>query len=137
MTERLPERIRREVAERAARRCEYCRRPDGMGFYASHVDHIIPLLHGGSSSLDNLAWACFQCNVLKGANVASYDPKTNLLTPLYNPRTQVWDTHFQIDMASAVISGKTPIGRVTVRLLEFNHIEQIETRQALIETQRW
>jgi hypothetical protein len=82
-----------------------------------------------------LAWACFQCNVAKGSDVASYDAQTDELTPLYNPRTQEWDDHFELDGAEIV--GKTPVGRVTVRLLQMNHPERIEIRYWLIEAGLW
>jgi hypothetical protein len=81
---------------------------------AYHIDHIIPLRHEGSSDLDNLALACFQCNTIKSSEIASYADK--VLTPLYNPRLQVWDEHFEMD--GTIIKGKTAIGRVTVRTLQ-------------------
>lgn len=61
--------IRDTVRERADRRCEYCRKPDGISVYPHHVEHIISRKHGGSSLLENLAWACFQCNVAKGTDM--------------------------------------------------------------------
>ncbi len=135
MTTRISKEIRDQVRERGDGRCEYCRKPDLVTLYPYHVDHIILTLHGGDSSVDNLAWACFRCNTSKSSHIASYDNETNELTPLFNPRKQIWDEHFE--MADAVIKGKTAIGRVTVRLLQMNHPDQLATRRHLIKARRW
>ncbi len=100
-----------------------------------HVDHIIATKHNGSSELNNLAWACFECNVSKGTNIAAYDPKLGILAPLYNPRTQKWDDHFML--RGALIVGKTPIGRTTITILNMNSSAQINARQALINSGDW
>jgi 5-methylcytosine-specific restriction endonuclease McrA len=126
---------REQVRERAGRRCEYCRKPEGVSAYAHQVEHVIAVKHDGPSTLDNLAWACFQCNNYKGPDIASYDKETNTLTPLYNPRQDRWDDHFFLE--DAVIVGKTPTGRVTVRILQMNHPDQIETRAYLLRAGLW
>jgi hypothetical protein len=132
---RVPDAVRQVVRQRAERRCEYCHMPEDVSAYAHHVEHIISLKHGGSSGPDNLAWACFQCNVAKGSDVAACDEETGELTPLYDPRTQVWGDHFEMDGACLV--GKTPAGRVTVRLLQINHPERIEARHRLMKAGLW
>ena len=86
---------RDSVRQRAGSRCEYCRKPEMFGSYPHHLEHIIARKHGGVSEMENLAWACFQCNVAQGTDIASYDTETQALTPLFNPRTQEWDTHFE------------------------------------------
>ena len=85
--------------------------------------------------MDNLAWACFQCNVAKGTDIASYDTETHELTPLFNPRTQKWDAHF--GLVGAAIEAKTAVGRVTVRLLQMNHSQQLEVRRLSISAGKW
>ncbi len=127
--------IRRQVRDRAGNRCEYCQKPDRVSTYGYHVDHIIPLKHSGTSAIDNLAWACFECNVSKSENIASYDRITKALTPLYHPRTQRWDEHFE--MLAENIIGKDAIGRVTILILDMNHPDQLETRHVLIEMGEW
>jgi hypothetical protein len=72
--------VREQVRQRADARCEYCRKPEAASTYPHHVEHIIARKHGGSSDLENLAWACFQCNVSKGSDIASYDIETRELT---------------------------------------------------------
>jgi hypothetical protein len=129
----VPKAIREQVRQRAGERCEYCRKPEGVSQFGHTVDHIIALFHEGSSELDNLAWACFQCNTTKSSNIASYDNK--VLTPLYNPRTEKWDDQFEMD--GAIILGKTAVGRVTVRTLGMNHPDQVETRFRVIRAGKW
>lgn len=129
-------RIRELVRQRAGERCEYCRKPESVEAYPYHIEHIIALKHGGSSDIDNLAWACFQCNVAKGTDVASYDEQTGELVPFFNPRTQEWAVHFKLD-DDGEIAGLTSIGRVTLRLLQINHPDQIETRRQLVKAGAW
>jgi len=57
-------------------------------------DHIIAKKHGGETALGNLANACFDCNRFKGSDIASLDPLTQDLVPLYNPRVALWRDHF-------------------------------------------
>lgn len=124
--------VRQFVRERVHKQCEYCHRPDVYSVVSFHVDHIIPTKqHEGSSEEENLAWLCVHCNISKSVNIAGYDPVTQQLTPLFNPRTQQWDEHFQ--MNTATIEGKTPVGRVTVKILDMNAQEMVQARQSLID----
>lgn len=132
---RVPAATRRLVRQRAARRCEYCRTPESIRPYSFQVEHIRSLKHGGSSEPDNLAWSCLFCNLRKGTDIAAYDDETGVLVALYNPRTQLWDDHFAIN--ESLIEGKTAEGRVTVKILQMNHPQQVEARVALIEAGLW
>ena len=131
----IPDAIRDIVRQRAKRRCEYCRLPEGYSFYGHQIDHVIPVKHRGNSEVLNLALACFDCNNAKSSDVASHDEDTNQLTPLYNPHTQIWVEHFMIE--NGIIRGKTAIGRVTVFTLAMNRPEQIETRNDIIQAGVW
>ena len=42
--------------------------------FAHQVDHVISRKHGGSSTSENLAYACVICNRYKGSDVASIEP---------------------------------------------------------------
>jgi 5-methylcytosine-specific restriction endonuclease McrA len=132
---RVPDTIRQRVRQRAAFRCEYCRKPEGVSVFPHQVEHIIALKHGGSSEIDNLAWACVQCNTHKGTDLVSFDPETSEIAPLYNPRKNQWDEHFE--QQNGVIAGKTPVARTTVRLLQMNDMEYVETRRRLIKLGTW
>lgn len=127
--------IREIVRDRAEQRCEYCSRMDYRTGFPFHVDHIISKKHDGGDNLDNLAWSCFNCNVFKGTDIASIDRETDELILLYNPRKQQWVKHFSKD--DLYIKGITPIGRVTVRILQMNHEDQIEIRELLQSLNLW
>jgi predicted restriction endonuclease len=115
------------VRRRADNRCEYCGLHEDQSPLASlHVEHIRPKKHGGDDNLDNLALACIDCILHKGSNIAGFDPESDVLTELYNPRLHVWAEHF--DRRDILIVGKTPIGRTTVRVLEMNSEEQLQLR---------
>lgn len=133
---RIPPKIREQVRERAGNCCEYCLIPELPNTHSFHVDHIKPFKkHKGSDNLDNLAWACFDCNTTKSGEISGYDPLTNQLTPPFNPRTQVWKGHFKKD--GPTIAPISPYGRVTVDLLDVNNPAQIELRVLLIKLGLW
>jgi len=58
------------------------------------VDHVIPLAHGGTDELANLAAACYRCNEHKGARMHGVDPQTGEAVPLFNPRLHERQEHF-------------------------------------------
>lgn len=129
MSERVSAALRRDVAQRARYRCKYCGMPDAEAIAPHEPDHIIAVQHGGKTTLENLAYACFDCNHIKGSNIASRDPITGELTPLFNPRTDQWLEHFQ--WHGAVIEPLTPIGRAAVYFLRFNDPIRVEIRTNL------
>ena len=120
-----------EVRQRAAGRCEYCLFPESASELPFHIDHIIAQKHGGQSESENLAWACFSCNLRKGPNIAGLDPDTGELTALFNPRTDGWSDHFAWD--GLLLLGKTAIGRTTVAVLDINHVDSVTVRKELRE----
>jgi 5-methylcytosine-specific restriction endonuclease McrA len=126
----LPALLRSAVTARAQGRCEYCHLSEEFGFASYEVDHVIAEQHGGETELENLAYACIMCNRRKGPNIASIDPDTRMITPLYNPRTQNWDEHFRLH-EDGTITGLTAEGRATVRLLELDEPERVQERAAL------
>jgi 5-methylcytosine-specific restriction endonuclease McrA len=67
-TARISPALRSEVRERAKGCCEYCLLPEEHAFFPHEPDHIIANKHGGQSSADNLALACFDCNRFKGSD---------------------------------------------------------------------
>lgn len=120
------------VRARAGNRCEYCRLPQRAFRRPFHVEHIVARQHGGRSTLDNLALACWNCNLKKGPNIAGIDPETGLVTALFHPRKHEWTDHFRIEFPAGrqdriEIFGLTASGRATARVLDFND----EMRQLL------
>jgi hypothetical protein len=126
----VPAAVRRQVIERAGGQCEYCLTPASIALIPHEVDHIIAQKHGGANELDNLAYACALCNQYKGTDIASLDPDTGALAPLYNPRRDRW--RHQFDLREAVFVPLTAIGRVTVRLLRLNAAERVAERTILL-----
>jgi hypothetical protein len=107
--------LRQHVRQRAGARWQYCRKPEVASAYPHHIEHIIARKHAGSSAPGNLAWACFHCNVAKGSDIASYDPETQQLTPLFNPRIQPWREHFEVVDMYHSVGGIVATGAVLVR----------------------
>ncbi len=132
---RISSALRREVRERASGCCEYCLLPEEHAFFPHEPDHIIATKHGGQSTIDNLALACFDCNRFKGSDIASIDPASGELTPLFNPRTQVWSEHFSIE--GGQINPRTVNGRVTELVLKLNLPSRVEVREILTNIRRY
>lgn len=126
---RVPAALKAAVRERAGGRCEYCRIPEAGAFFAHQPDHVIPAQHRGPTDLANLALACIQCNRFKGPNLASVDPETNRIVPLFNPRTDLWFQHFRTD--GGRIIPLTPSARATAALLVFDDPEREAVRHTL------
>ncbi len=135
MSEEVGAALRREIRERAGGRCEYCFMPDDEPVFPHEPDHIIAAKHRGQTTSENLAYACFECNRAKGSDIASLDPATGALTPLFNPRTQVWPAHFRFN--GPVIEPLTAEGRVTVFLLHFNIPPRVAIRAMLLAEGRY
>ncbi len=83
-----------------------------------HVDHIVARQHSGETTVDNLALACLHCNQRKGPNIAGRNPETGRIVPLFHPRKDHWDDHFQ--WRGVDLTGRTEIGRVTIQVLGIN-----------------
>lgn len=131
----VPAALRRLVESRASERCEYCLSPSEDAFFPHEPDHIIACKHGGATIESNLAFACFLCNRFKGTDIASVDPDTGAVVPLFHPRHHDWNDHFR--MENGAIVPLTPQGRATVRLLQLNRAESLETRRYLSSIGRW
>ena len=122
----IPTALRRQVTDRAGNRCEYCLTRADVAFFPHEVDHVVAEKHEGSTDIENLALACWRCNRHKGSDLTSFDPQTRQLSPLFNPRTQVWTEHFAYERERII--GLTPEGRTTVNLLRLNSEERLSER---------
>lgn len=122
--------LRQFVRQRANNCCEYCQLQQSLvPFVKFHVDHIVARQHGGTDEPDNLALACFHCNLHKGPNLTGIDPDNSQITPLFNPRKMSWDQHFSFQ--GPIIVGLTAEGRTTVRVLAMNATDQMLLRAEL------
>jgi len=96
------------------------------------MDHIIPIASGGGNERENLAAACYRCNEFKGSKTEGIDPATGMLVPLFNPRSQIWQTHFVWANGGTHIIGLTPTGRTTVIALRMNNEYIVSSRNLWI-----
>lgn len=131
MSSRITKELRNLVNKRAHDCCEYCLLPQIAVFHKHEPDHIVPSQHGGATEANNLALSCMRCNRYKGPNVGSIDPQTKELVPFFNPRTQVWKKHFELN--GAVIEPLTAEARVTIKILRINDESRILEREMLLE----
>ena len=123
--------LRQLVWERAQSCCEYCRLPQAHDPRPFHLDHIRPQKHDGPTVSENLALSCAACSLYKGPNPAGYDPETDKIYPLFNPRSQSWDEHFEWNLGT--LQGKTPVGRTTIHVLRINEPQRVQHRELLVE----
>ena len=121
--------LRSQVAQRDGNRCAYCLTSENNSGLKLHIDHIIPVSHGGPTALDNLCQACFSCNVHKQAHQAGTDQLTGLSAPLFHPLQQRWSDHFVWDQTGASIIGLTPAGRATIMTLQMNNPAIVRARR--------
>lgn len=125
----MNEATKARVRERAGHRCEYCHlHQEDSPLAALHVEHIIPKVHEGGDDFENLALACMDCNLHKGTNLSGFDPQSDQVTRLFNPRRQQWDEHFEF--RGIYLTGRTAVGRTTVRVLNMNSEEQLALRSS-------
>ena len=83
--------------------------------------------YGGQTTLDNLAYACFPCNVNKSSDVGTVLLPQRIFVRLFNPRTERWEDHFSV--AAGMLYAKTDIGSATIKVLKMNEIERIIERK--------
>ena len=103
--------------------------PRGIFNFPFEVEHIIPVSLRGANDDSNLALACRACNLHKSDHLTGVDETTQCEVPLFHPRQDRWNDHFQVDTETGVISGKTPEGRATVSRLRMNVEMQLEARR--------
>jgi hypothetical protein len=127
--------LRRLVAARADRLCEYCLIAEDDTGFGCAVDHVISEKHGGSTDAGNLAYACVFCNRAKGSDVGSIDLESGQFVRFFNPRSDRWLDHF--DLIGDRIEPLTAIGRVTARILGLNDRERLLERGTLREAGRY
>ncbi len=121
--------LRQLVRTRAKSLCEYCLINEEDTYFGCQVDHIISEKHGGTTQESNLAYACSYCNRNKGSDIGSIVWETQRFCRFFNPRVDQWKDHFRLD--SIKIVALTPIGEVTARILNFNHVDRLIERAEL------
>ena len=132
---RVPAPLRDDVRSRADGRCEYCLVHEDDLFEPYEADHIIAEQHGGPTTADNLAFACWDCNRRKGPNISSVDPENGEVVRLFHPRLHQWSEHFRLD--GFRIIPLTASARATVALLRLNSAERLSVRAMLHQIGRY
>ncbi len=95
-----------------------------------HIEHINP---AGGDHLDNLCLACPNCNLSKASAVTAVDLDTGEEMPLFNPRNQQWNEHFEWDANYAAIRGITSVSRATVSRLKINRSRIVLARKRWVQ----
>ena len=121
--------LRQRVAAAAYFRCGYCLTSQRIIGPLLEIDHIVPEARGGTSDEENLWLARPICNSHKADRQEAVDPESQVAVPLFNPRAERWDEHFEWVEAGAIIRGKTPKGRATVTALQMNHPDIVAARR--------
>jgi 5-methylcytosine-specific restriction endonuclease McrA len=128
--------VKQAIRERANYVCEYCHSPERLSANRFTIDHVIPKSLGGSDQIANLALACRRCNQRRYNFVAGFDPETQEIVPIFNPRRQKWEDHFVWVDQGLVIKGITPTGRATCIRLDLNDTRYPEN-DSIRETRRF
>lgn len=68
-THYLPANLREQLLAADDRRCAYCHTTEANSGQPMTVDHIVPQAQGGSTTFDNLCFACRRCNEFKGSAI--------------------------------------------------------------------
>ncbi|NOT57866.1 MAG: HNH endonuclease [Deltaproteobacteria bacterium] len=128
---RVPAELRRFVADRANRCCEYCRTQERYSSDPFAIDHINPRSRGGLTTEENLAFCCQGCNQHKSKRSVAPDPITDAPVPLFHPREQHWQVHFSWNGDFTLMVGLTSVGRATISALHLNRPGLVNLRRAL------
>lgn len=119
------------VRKRANYCCEYCQSLEDFSPQTFSMEHVIPIILGGNSTLANLALSCQTCNNHKYNKIEVFDEVTQQTISLFNPRKDVWTEHFQWSDDFKYILSITDIGRVTSKTLDLNRPSLLNFRYAV------
>lgn len=75
-----------------------------------------------------MALACGGCNGHKYTKITGIDPVSNQEVPLFNPRKDIWEMHFQWSADNLKMIGITAIGRATINTLHLNRENVVNLR---------
>ena len=123
-----------QVIDRANNRCEYCQLSQSGQEATFHIDHVLPRVANGPTTLENLALACVSCSLRKGAKQVAVDSVTSGEVPIFNPRLWNWGEHFHWE--GAVLKAVTGIGRATIAALSLNRPMIVAIRMEEVERGR-
>lgn len=111
---------RRIVRQRANGLCEYCHADEQWQCIKFTMDHVVPQSDNGADTPENIALACRNCNERRGNRTAGKLAARGPSIPIFNPRTDEWNTHFAWSSDRLRIVGMTETGQVTLAMLDMN-----------------
>ena len=121
--------LQRQVRERFANCCAYCRTAEELTVTIFEFEHIVPRSAGGDTAFANLCLSCPMCNRYKSDLVAAPDAVTEADVPLFHPQNDRWNEHFSWNEDSTEIVGLTATGRATVAALKMNRPQMVRVRR--------
>jgi hypothetical protein len=121
--------LRRQVRERFANCCAYCRTAEHLNAAIFEVEHIVPRSADGQTVFENLCLACPTCNRCKGDRITANDPHTQQAVALFNPQQDRWADHFVWNENATEITALTTTGRATVAALRMNRPQLVRVRR--------
>lgn len=133
----LSKKLRQRLTRKAGNRCGYCLASQSFFSSLLNIEHIQPLVRGGTSQEDNLWLRCQACNLHKSSKPHGVDPQIGKTAPLFNPQQQNWNKHFKWTRNGARVVGKTSIGRATVEALRMNDELAITARRSWIAAKKF
>jgi 5-methylcytosine-specific restriction endonuclease McrA len=86
--------LQRQVRERFANCCAYCRTAEALTVAIFEFEHIVPRSAGGATAFDNLCLACPTCNRYKADLLSAPDQVTLNEVALFHPQQDRWLEHF-------------------------------------------
>jgi len=121
--------LQRQVRERFANCCAYCRTAEALTVVTIEFEHIVPRAAGGATVFDNLCLSCPTCNRHKSDLGSAPDPLTQKDVALFHPQQQRWRDHFSWNADATQVVGLTPTGRATIAALRMNRPQMIRVRR--------
>lgn len=121
--------LERQVRERFANCCAYCRTAEGLTVTIFEFEHIVPRSAGGETAFANLCLSCPTCNRCKSDLVSAPDPMTHEEVRLFHPQRDRWLDHFSWNEDATQIVGLTPLGRATIAALKLNRPQMTRVRR--------
>jgi hypothetical protein len=121
--------LQRQVRERFANCCAYCRTAEALTVVTIEFEHIVPRAAGGATVFDNLCLSCPTCNRHKSDLGSAPDPLTQKDVALFHPQQQRWRDHVSWNADATQVVGLTPTGRATIAALRMNRPQMIRVRR--------
>lgn len=129
MSPYIPDGLRQQIRKRFQNTCAYCQTAESLTVAIFEIDHIVPYVLVGESTITNLCLACPTCNRFKGIHTVAKDPQLNENVLLFHPVHQKWEDHFAWNEDYSEIIGLTSTGRATIELMRMNRPQMVRLRK--------